>query len=321
METDYSSSAHDKRFQFHGSVGALFKLFIINALLTLVTLGIYYPWARAAMLQYFYRETELEGSPFQFHGTGKEMFFGMLKSLGIFIVLGAVAAFLGYSVHPIAGGLFLYLVLIALIPLAIVGSLKYRYSRSAYRGIYFGYRGTAGSMAKVYLGGAFLTIITFGIYGAWLTVALQREIAKNSRFGSVGFEFTGDGGTLLGKFISGYILTVLSLGIYSFWYIAELRNYFYDHTRVIQNGQVAHFHSTQRGGELLVLGLVNGLAVVCTLGLAIPWTIIRNYRYHAQTLTIVGPLDLASIQQTEASYSNATGDALLDDLNLELNVI
>jgi hypothetical protein len=32
METDYPSSANDKRFQFHGSVGALFKIAIINAL-------------------------------------------------------------------------------------------------------------------------------------------------------------------------------------------------------------------------------------------------------------------------------------------------
>jgi uncharacterized membrane protein YjgN (DUF898 family) len=321
METDYSLSANDKRFQFHGSVGALFKIFIINALLTLVTLGFYYPWARAAMLQYFYRETELEGSTFQFHGTGKEMFFGMLKAVGIFIVLGAVAGLLGYLVHQVVGILFFYLALIALIPFAIVGSLKYRYSRSSYRGIYFGYRGTAGNMAKVYLGGIFLTIITFGIYGAWLMVALQREITKNSRFGSIEFEFVGDGGTLFGKFILGYIFTILSLGIYSFWYIADLHNYFYNNTRIIQDGKVSHFHSTQRGGDLLVLGLVNGLAVIFTLGLAIPWTIIRNHRYHAQTLTIVGPLDLASIQQTEASYSNATGDALVGDLNLDLNVI
>ena len=272
-------------------------------------------------MQYFYRETEFEGSTFQFHGTGKEMFFGMLKALGIFIVLGAVVVLLSYSVHPVAGVVFFYMSLIALIPFAIVGSLKYRYSRSSYRGIYFGYRGTAGSMAKIYLSGAFLTIITFGIYSAWLMVALQREIAKNSRLGSVEFTFAGDGGTLFGKFILGQILTILSLGIYSFWYIADLRNYFYNNTRVIQDGKVSHFHSTQRGGDLLVLGLVNGLAILFTLGLAIPWTIIRNYRYQAQTLTIVGPLNLASIQQTEAAYSDASGDALMGDMNLELNVV
>nr|WP_290933665.1 DUF898 family protein [Haliscomenobacter sp.] len=77
----------NRQLSFWGEGSKLFGIFIVNMLLTLLTLGLYYPWARAATLKYLYQETEFEGSRFTFHGTGKEMFVGFIKAVGIILAL------------------------------------------------------------------------------------------------------------------------------------------------------------------------------------------------------------------------------------------
>ncbi|HZG01773.1 MAG TPA: DUF898 family protein, partial [Chitinophagales bacterium] len=68
--------AVSRRVTFHGRGGDLFGIYVVNWLFTVLTLGIYYPWAKAAVLRYLYQETEFDNSRFSFHGTGKEMFIG-----------------------------------------------------------------------------------------------------------------------------------------------------------------------------------------------------------------------------------------------------
>ena len=71
-----------KSFAFRGSGGELFKITIVNFLLTIVTLGIYYFWGRTRVRQYIYSQTEFEGDRFVYHGTGKELLIGWLKGMG-----------------------------------------------------------------------------------------------------------------------------------------------------------------------------------------------------------------------------------------------
>lgn len=310
----------DNKFGFHGDGGSLFKLFIVNFFLTLITFGIYYPWAKAAFLQYFYRQTEFSGNRFQFHGTGKEMFIGMIKSVGIFLIIGAVSAAIAKLAEaPVAAVIFFYLCIIALLPFAIVGSLRYRLSRSSWRGIHFGYRGTVKDMATVYIKGILLSIVTLGIYSAWLIVSVEKEVKSNIRMGNLEFDYDGKGGELFVKFIVGYLLTLLTLGIYSFWWLADLHNYSNNNTFMYQEGKTAKLNSTVTGGGLFKLGIVNFFILVFTLGFGLPWTIVRNSQYYCENLSVEGDIDLASIQQTEFAYTDATGEELAD--GFDLNVI
>lgn len=49
------------RVRFCGSGSEYFRIWIVNLLLTIVTLGIYSAWAKVRTLQYFYRNTQLGG--------------------------------------------------------------------------------------------------------------------------------------------------------------------------------------------------------------------------------------------------------------------
>ena len=53
-----------QRLTFTGSGGEYFKIWIVNLLLTIVTLGIYSAWAKVRRNEYFYRHTRLAGAGF-----------------------------------------------------------------------------------------------------------------------------------------------------------------------------------------------------------------------------------------------------------------
>ena len=75
------------QLNFEGKGSELFGIFIDNFFLNLLTLGIYYPWAKAKQLRYYYSSTSINNSDLQFSGSGKEMFFGLAKALLVLFFL------------------------------------------------------------------------------------------------------------------------------------------------------------------------------------------------------------------------------------------
>jgi uncharacterized membrane protein YjgN (DUF898 family) len=105
--------------------------------------------------------------------------------------------------------------------------------------------------------------------------------------------------------VQAILLTLPTLGLGWVWYIARKRRYFWDHTTF----GTARFSCTVTGAALLGLWVVNVLLLVCTLGLAWPWVRVRNIHFAFRNLALVGPLDLARIQQ-EAQRVSAIGEGL-----------
>ena len=73
-----------RRPTFHGTGGTLFGIHIVNTLLTIVTLGVYYFWAKTRLRRYLFSQTEIEGDRFAYHGTGRELLLGTLKAVLVF---------------------------------------------------------------------------------------------------------------------------------------------------------------------------------------------------------------------------------------------
>jgi len=136
-------------------------------------------------------------------------------------------------------------------------------------------------------------------------VARQTFMVSRSYFGSERFDFAGRGRDLLWPYVLAILLTVPTLGLGWVWYIARKRRYFWDHTAF----GTARFSCTVTGAALLGLWVVNVLLLVCTLGIAWPWVRVRNIHFAFRNLALVGPLDLARIQQ-EAQRVSAIGEGL-----------
>ena len=65
-------------FEFRGSAREWFGIWIVNLLLSIVTLGIYSAWAKVRAKKYFYQNTYVAGRNFDYHATGMQIFLGRL---------------------------------------------------------------------------------------------------------------------------------------------------------------------------------------------------------------------------------------------------
>src|SRR5450830_737831 len=86
----YLSSHSRLRIKFTGSGSEYFRIWIVNVLLMLVTLGLYFPWAKVRRLRYFSGNTLIDGEPLGFHGDPKKMFKGFAL-VGVLFALYSVA--------------------------------------------------------------------------------------------------------------------------------------------------------------------------------------------------------------------------------------
>ena len=111
MENEISELKNYK-LSFNGQGKTYFGIVIINWLLTIITLGIYYPWAKAKNLQYIYGATALNNDRFAFHGTGREMFIGFIKAVVIVGILYGIFPLFQFLEMPILGGVIFYFAVI-----------------------------------------------------------------------------------------------------------------------------------------------------------------------------------------------------------------
>lgn len=287
-----------RRPSFHGSGGTLFGIHVVNVLVTIVTFGIYYFWARTRVRRYLAGQTEIEGDRFAYHGTPRELVLGMLKALIVFglpfLLLSLIQDVLDLPPPvKVAAGFVSASMIFLFYPVAIVGSRRYRLSRISWRGIRFSFQGRVLELIMMVIHGSLLTVLTLGLYYPFFLVRRQAFLVSHSYFGGERFDFTGRGRDLLGPYVLAILLTLPTLGLGWIWYVARKRRYFWEHTRFGD----ARFSCTVTGGSLLWLWLVDVILLVCTLGLAWPWVRTRNINFSFRNLALLGPLDLGRIEQ------------------------
>lgn len=309
--------ANNYRLSYIGKGSEYFGIVIVNWLLTIITIGIYYPWAKAAQLKYLYGSTALNDDRFSFHGTGKEMFKGFIKAILIFIVIYGLVFLFIYLEMPVVAILVFYFLFLAIIPLAIHGSYRYRMSRTSWRGIRFSYKGKKKYLILNFFKWTFFSIITLGIYGAWMSINLRKYIMGNVRFGDMEFEYNGEGGDYFWLIFKGYLLTIITLGVYMFWWQSDLFAYYIDNLRLKKEGKQIRMNSRATGSDFFVLMIVNFLIIVFTLGIGYAWVVTRSMKFFAEKIELTGDIDLNDIKQAELTSADATGEDITDMLDVD----
>ncbi|WP_220808129.1 YjgN family protein [Noviherbaspirillum aridicola] len=124
-------------FEFTGSGSEYFRIWVVNLLLTLLTLGVYSAWAKVRRLQYFYRNTRLDGAVFDFHGSPKAILRGRILALLL------VAAYkISFDISAVAA-VAVALLLAAITPWLLARAFRFKLANTSYRGIRFRFRGSA----------------------------------------------------------------------------------------------------------------------------------------------------------------------------------
>ena len=302
---------------YQGEGSDLFFVVLKNLFLTLVTLGIYTPWARTARRAYLWKQVQVGEDRLDYTGTGKELFIGYLKVVACYVVFfGIPAVVMRFS--PMGGQILRVLgllVVAVLLPYALYWSRRYLLGRTRWRGIRFGLVGEAGAFAKLWLTSGLLTVITLGIYGPIFTNRIYGALTRNTRYGTAAFTYDGPDGEAFRIAIKGLLLSLVTLGIYYPWYVARIRRF-----------RLAHTHFDRATGALDItgrlvwkLGIVNLLGMIFTLGIAMPWLMTYTLRTLLARLTFNGAIDFTQITQ-QARSGDAAGDTLASAMGVELGI-
>ncbi len=327
MSLHLENSSEWKPFflKYNGDGKTFFGIAIVNLFLTILTLGFYYPWAKARQLQYWIGSTTLNEDPFTFHGTGNEMFRGYIKLfIYLLFIISIPYLFINHAMNLASDvallftGLFVYIfTIIIIVPLAIHGSYRYRMSRISWRGIRFGYRGSQKELVKKFLVNTFLTIITFGFYGAWMHISLRKYVMNRIRFGDIEIKYFGTGDDYFWINFKSYFFTLFTLGIYFFWWRSELFAFHVDYTRFSKDDQVIRLKSTATGPDFFSLYIVNFLILIFSLGIAFPFVVNRTIEFYVNHIQGIGNIDLDRITQTEDDLVGAEGEGLSDLMDID----
>jgi uncharacterized membrane protein YjgN (DUF898 family) len=127
---------HRLSIEFTGSGSEYFRIWIVNLLLILVTLGLYYPWAKVRRLRYFRGSTLVGGEPLDFHGDPKKMLKGYLLVAVLFGLYSAAGNF-----SPMAG-FIAFLIVAAIWPALLKSSMQFQMANTSWRGMRFRFIGS-----------------------------------------------------------------------------------------------------------------------------------------------------------------------------------
>ena len=211
------------RFEFTGTGGELFVVFLVGYLLTIVTLFIYSPWFITNLIRYYAEHsmvTTEDGTRYQlkYDGTGGSMLATIL---------------VGGLLTGITFGIYMPWFMCKL-QKAIYSQTRILENGQQAGG--FDFAGNGGDLFGQYLVGAILTGITFGIYFAWFQVRLNKFFMSHTRATLNGKNYTADydatGGELFVKLLVGNLLMGVTLGIYYFWFLAGMTKFTMQHTTV-----------------------------------------------------------------------------------------
>lgn len=134
---------------FEGNGSEYFRIWIVNILLTIVTLGLYYPWAKVRNRRYFYANTRSGDRSFEYHATGKQLFPGYIIAMGMFIIY-----VLAQELSPTLTLVLVPIYFIA-VPWIIWRSLMFNMRVTSFSNVRFGF---AGSLQDSYLNFVFLPL-------------------------------------------------------------------------------------------------------------------------------------------------------------------
>lgn len=143
--TAQAASRRELPLSFTASGSEYFRIWIVNLLLTIVTLGLYLPFAKARRLRYFYANTVVDDQALAFHGDPWKMFRGHLLVMGM-----ALIYFFASHTAPMVG-VVIALVLMAVWPALWRSSLIFRMRNTSWRGLRFDFTGSLGGAYKVFL--------------------------------------------------------------------------------------------------------------------------------------------------------------------------
>jgi uncharacterized membrane protein YjgN (DUF898 family) len=194
-----------------------------------------------------------------------------------------------------------------------------------------------------------VAVFVFGVSFPWWIRRLRNFLISHSSYGNRKGTFSATGGQFFGVYFrSGLIMAgiLIVAGLFSpimtvvitkkpqlkFWLVAvpmyagyvlayayvqaHSSNLVWNHTRL---GPL-RFQSTLRGMGMAKLYVTNAIAIIASLGLLIPWAVMRTLKYRADHMRVLQERELAEFQGSDMSAVEAIGAETVDFFDMDLSL-
>ena len=346
----------DQPFEFRGSGREYFRIWIVNLALSIVTLGIYSAWASVRTRRYFYANTWLAGSPFEYSAQPLPILRGRLIAVLMFTCY-VLAARTSPKLQVAAAA-----AIAVLLPWLIVRGLAFRARYSSWRGLPFRFEPDFKGAYTWYLAAYLLMLPTLGLAYPWIKKRQQQWMVRHHRYGDAKFDFenkTSDyyvvmfaligivvlAATLIVAIVMGVAVGVASMHsgkldpkghsllflamLYALYLPMYLAMYAYSRSRMLNllyNGaRLAGGHrlrSTLGFWGMLWIYLSNIVAIIGSIGLATAWAKVRMVRYRASNIVLqpAGNLDAFVAETNARTHIGALGAEMDSFFNIDIGL-
>jgi uncharacterized membrane protein YjgN (DUF898 family) len=337
---------------FSGKAGEFFGIWMVNLLLSIVTLGIYSAWAKVRTNQYFYGHTRIENQPFRYLATPMQILKGRIVAVIVFALFFVLSA-----VSP-AFALLLALALLIASPWLIVQSLKFNMRMTSYRNVRFAFHGDYGNAFKHFVLLPVLAVFTLYLAMPWVLKRIDQFVYGNISYGGKKFQVNTETGNyyiaalvtiaaVVCVVIVFSVISALAVGATAFGtdsgingvfglstvlffvlyflvfamsgaiYQTMIRNHLFDNTEL---PEIAKLKSEARVMPFLWLSITNLLAIVVTLGLAYPWAKIRKAAYLASVTTVAVYPQADTLADQAQQDGNAFGEEAVGLFDIDVSL-
>jgi len=338
---------------FTGSGKEYFSIWLTNIALTILTLGIYGPWAKVRKLKYFYEHTYLDNNSFEYTAKPLTILKGRLIALAAILVIALV------ETTPLL--IPLILIGIPLLPWLVNQALRFKARYTLYRNIPFSFNGTYGGTFYYLFFLKLLASIPFGLLLPWAKAEERQYLLSKLYYGTTPFRLSPAIWAFYRAYLIGFVLFLIPLAIFvarSFLII------FFDANGSAQPGGVIDLILGNVGSLALVLtGIIallvppaiikvavaratwnnallgqlrlhyplplaryfgvfisNLLLTMVTLGLAAPYCAVRMHRFKLSHLSIEGSVSIDWFVSQRVEETNAIGDETAESLDLDIDM-
>ena len=171
-------------FKFTGNGFEYFRIWIVNVLFTIITFGIYSAWAKVRTKSYFYRNTKVAGSGFEYHASPTQILKGRLLSFVVYVV------FIVATESQLVIASIIAIITVLAMPWLIVRAHVFNARNSSWRNIRFDFNEHSQSDAwMVFLVYPALIPFTLGMIIPYISYRGWRFSVTNSRIGRQPFSF------------------------------------------------------------------------------------------------------------------------------------
>jgi uncharacterized membrane protein YjgN (DUF898 family) len=162
---------------FTGKAGEYFGIWIVNLLLSIITLGIYSAWAKVRRKKYFLNHTLIDGVGFDYHAKPIAILKGRMIAVILFVLYQVLAGF-----SPIVASI-LFLAFLVALPWIIVRGLTFNARNSSHRGLRFDFDGKYGQAALTFIAYPLLVLFTLGLALPFVSQRVNKFVFNHHKFG------------------------------------------------------------------------------------------------------------------------------------------